>query len=262
MRMKRWGSNSHGDRIYITAHRLSYTQFKDLSIAYQVNFDACLVSAELDLISSMFQVLSDPNLRHIYNLNGQRAGGGVEPAGGFQDPDVVLGMMFGGERFRDLVGEISIGKQVCVSSIQGPFQSDRPCRLISLSGKDMKDAMEAEQQEAEEEAAAGPRAVDAKGKPIFTPEEIQKKQQRQKALADKKTEARKVRVEKLSENLINKVSIFAEGAKSENDKAVMTSFKEICRLEAAELLQAIGRTYISKSEYVLSTIAMATKSLC
>lgn len=73
------------------------------------------MSAELDLISSVFQVLSDPNLRHIYNLNGQRAGGGVEPAGGFQDPDVVLGMMFGGERFRDLVGEISIGKQVCVS---------------------------------------------------------------------------------------------------------------------------------------------------
>jgi DnaJ-class molecular chaperone len=55
------------------------------------------------------QVLSDPNLRHIYNMNGQRSGGGVEPAGGFQDPDVVLGMMFGGERFRDLVGEISIG---------------------------------------------------------------------------------------------------------------------------------------------------------
>jgi hypothetical protein len=130
----------------------------------------------------------------------------------------------------------------------------------------MKDAMEAEQQEAEEEAAAGPRAVDAKGKPIFTPEEVQKKQQRQKALADKKTEARKARVEKLSENLINKVSIFAEGAKSENDKAVMTSFKEICRLEAAELvkesygwelLQAIGRTYISKSEYVISSVVVA-----
>lgn len=77
----------------------------------------------------VIQVLSDPNLRHIYNLNGQRAGGGVEPAGGFQDPDVVLGMMFGGERFRDLVGEISIGKQVCVSSIQRPSRSDRPIVL-------------------------------------------------------------------------------------------------------------------------------------
>lgn len=65
-------------------------QFQELSIAYQV--------------------LSDPNLRHIYNVHGQKkGGGGVEPPGGFQDPDIVLGMMFGGDRFKDLVGEISIG---------------------------------------------------------------------------------------------------------------------------------------------------------
>jgi hypothetical protein len=130
---------------------------------------------------------------------------------------------------------------------------------VIYSGKDMKDAMDAEQEEAEENASAGPRPVDAKGKPIFTAEEIQKKQQKRKEIADKKVETRKARVEKLSENLINKVSIFAEGAKSENDRAVTASFKEICRLEAAELvkesygwelLQAIGRTYISKSEYV------------
>lgn len=187
-------------------------KFKDLSIAYQV--------------------LSDPKLRHIYNVNGQRAGGGVEPAGGFQDPDVVLGMMFGGERFRDLVGEISIGK-------------------------DMKDAMEMEQEEEAELAAAGPRAVDAKGKPIFTAEEVAKKQLRQKQLAEKKDQARKERVEKLVGNLVNKVSIFAEGAKDEYDRTVTASFKEICRLEAEELvkesygwelLQAIGRTYVSKAE--------------
>jgi hypothetical protein len=47
-------------------------------------------------------------------MNGQRSGGGVEPAGGFQDADVMLGMLFGGESFRDLVGEISIGKSVYV----------------------------------------------------------------------------------------------------------------------------------------------------
>ena len=196
-------------------------------------------------------------------MNGQRSGGGVEPAGGFQDPDVVLGMMFGGERFRDLVGEISIGTMALAS--QWWQISCAEADYFTFVGKDMKDAMEAEQEEAEENAAAGPRPVDAKGKPIFTPEEIQKKQQKQKALADKKTETRKARVEKLSENLINKVSIFAEGAKSEHDRAVVTSFKEICRLEAAELvkesygwelLQAIGRTYISKSECVSITGAI------
>ena len=196
-------------------------RFKELSIAYQV--------------------LSDPRLRHIYNVNGQRAGGGVEPAGGFQDPDIVLGMMFGGERFRDLVGEMSIGK-------------------------DMKDAMELEQEEAEQLAANGPRAVDAKGKPIFTPEEIARKKARQEALAEKKEQARTARVEKLSSNLINKVSIFAEGAKSESDQAVMQSFKEICRLEAQELvkesygwelLQSIGRTYVSKAEQFQASSSFA-----
>ena len=65
-------------------------QFKEISIAYQV--------------------LSDPQLRRKYNEFGQKNGGGVaEPAGGFQDPEEVFGSMFGGERFVDLIGVISIG---------------------------------------------------------------------------------------------------------------------------------------------------------
>lgn len=78
------------------------------------------------------QVLSDPNLRSIYNKNGQKkGGGGVEPAGGFQDPEVVFGTMFGGERFQDWIGTISIGK-------------------------DMKDALENEQEQQTEMAQVGP----------------------------------------------------------------------------------------------------------
>jgi len=32
-----------------------------------------------------------------------------EPAGGFQDPEEVFGKMFGGDRFEELIGQISIG---------------------------------------------------------------------------------------------------------------------------------------------------------
>lgn len=65
----------------------------------------------MGLINMVGKVLSDPNLRGIYNKNGQKkGGGGVEPAGGFQDPEVVFGTMFGGERFQDWIGTISIGK--------------------------------------------------------------------------------------------------------------------------------------------------------
>lgn len=64
-------------------------------------------------ISIAYQVLADPELRHKYNEFGQKNGGGVaEPAGGFQDPEEVFGKMFGGDRFEDLIGTISIGKSV------------------------------------------------------------------------------------------------------------------------------------------------------
>lgn len=64
------------------------------------------------------------------------------------------------------------------------------------------------------------------GQPILTPELVARRQQRQKALADKKAAARKERVEKLSRNLINKLSIFTESARGdESDKAITASFK-------------------------------------
>jgi DnaJ-class molecular chaperone len=62
-------------------------------------------------IAIAYQVLSDPELRHKYNEFGQKNGGGTsEPAGGFQDPEEVFGKMFGGDRFEELIGQISIGE--------------------------------------------------------------------------------------------------------------------------------------------------------
>lgn len=63
------------------------------------------------------------------------------------------------------------------------------------------------------------------GQPVLTPELLARRQQRQKALADRKAAARKERVEKLKRNLINKLSIYTESAKGEDDTAVTESFK-------------------------------------
>lgn len=98
----------------------------------------------------------------------------------------------------------------------------------------MKEAMEMEQEEAALQASStGPRMVDQRGKPVLTPEEVARKSARQKAFQEKKSAQRKARVEKLTENLVNKVSIFAESAKNEHDRVVTASFKEIAKLEAA-----------------------------
>ncbi|KZT07224.1 DnaJ-domain-containing protein [Laetiporus sulphureus 93-53] len=62
-------------------------------------------------ISKAYQVLSDPNLRAVYDRNGAKmvdkeGGVGMEDAAGF------FANVFGGERFRDYIGEISLMKEM------------------------------------------------------------------------------------------------------------------------------------------------------
>ncbi|WVR08665.1 hypothetical protein IAU60_005723 [Kwoniella sp. DSM 27419] len=178
-------------------------------------------------ISIAYQVLSDPDLRRKYNEFGQKNGGGVaEPAGGFQDPEEVFGKMFGGDRFEDLIGTISIGK-------------------------DMKDAFQQQGDQDPNDYMMGPG-----GKAMLKPEAMQRKMVRDRLVMEEKQRQRKERVDKLAKNLVNKLNIYTEGAKGPEDKLVAASFREICRLEAedlkeesygTELLNAIGRAYQAKS---------------
>lgn len=64
--------------------------------------------AQFKQIAVAYQVLSDVDLRKKYNEFGQKNGGGGADEG-LQDPEEVFGKMFGGDRFDDLIGTISIG---------------------------------------------------------------------------------------------------------------------------------------------------------
>ncbi|KAJ9111628.1 hypothetical protein QFC19_000984 [Naganishia cerealis] len=64
-------------------------------------------------IGEAYQILSDPNSRAFYDKVGKSkmsevAGedGGME----MQDPSALFSSLFGGERFKDLIGEISLVK--------------------------------------------------------------------------------------------------------------------------------------------------------
>ncbi|KAG8928882.1 hypothetical protein FRC02_006253 [Tulasnella sp. 418] len=61
-------------------------------------------------ISKAYQVLSDPNLRAVYDKSGKDA---LENTGAaHEDPSAFFAMMFGGDRFYDLIGEISLLKEM------------------------------------------------------------------------------------------------------------------------------------------------------
>ncbi|BEJ15054.1 hypothetical protein CspHIS471_0408210 [Cutaneotrichosporon sp. HIS471] len=186
-------------------------------------------------ISVAYQILSDPKTRKSYNEFGQKNGGGGGAEETQIDPEEVFGQMFGGTRFEDLIGTISIGK-------------------------DMKDVF---QQQHEEEADD---IVMVNGKPQLSPEAQARRAERERIQNEEKARERAERVDKLSANLVRKLSIFTEAAKSPDDPLVGPSFKEICRLEAedlkeesygVDLLHSIGYTYKSRSAQYLASAQFA-----
>ncbi|TFY77813.1 hypothetical protein EWM64_g6197 [Hericium alpestre] len=62
-------------------------------------------------ISEAYRVLSDPNLRTVYDKNGKKM---VDKEGGINVEDAAgfFANVFGGERFNDYIGEISLMKEM------------------------------------------------------------------------------------------------------------------------------------------------------
>jgi DnaJ-class molecular chaperone len=104
-------------------------------------------------IAIAYQTLSDETLRRKYNEFGPKESA---PEGGFVDPEEVFSVIFGGERFVPIIGNISLGH-------------------------DMKTAL----QEAEENQENDGKAVvrDAKGREILSPEEKAKRDEKNRKVA-------------------------------------------------------------------------------
>ncbi len=69
------------------------------------------VEEKFKALATAYHVLSDAELRHKYNEFGASTPG-LTPEDGFVDPEEVFGSLFGGERFADIIGTISIGKDM------------------------------------------------------------------------------------------------------------------------------------------------------
>ena len=65
--------------------------------------------ARFQAIGEAYQVLSNEDLRKRYDKFGKQE---AVPGGGFEDPSEFFGMIFGGEAFVDLIGELSLMKDL------------------------------------------------------------------------------------------------------------------------------------------------------
>ncbi|GAB5589545.1 DnaJ-like protein [Umbelopsis nana] len=166
-------------------------------------------------ISEAYQILSDPKLRKRYNENG--AENGVKPEGGFVDPEEFFKQSFGGDRFVDIIGEISIGR-------------------------DMRDAIETAE-------------TDGDGnEDDLTPEEKAERAAQKDQAEKERAETRQKRVDTLVEKLIYKLSLYTELPDTSPNS--VAAFTNIIQIEAedlkhesygVELLHAIGFTYTMKA---------------
>ncbi|PFH46743.1 hypothetical protein AMATHDRAFT_7437 [Amanita thiersii Skay4041] len=214
--------------------RLAIKHHPDKNLA-----DPTTSSERFQEISIAYQTLCDPVLRKRYNEFGARAG---TPEGGYVDPEEVFGKMFGGERFKPIIGEIMLASE-------------------------MKAAM----QEVEEEQGGGGEgggnggnggAAGGGEKKVLSEEEKARKEERNRKKAAEKAAAREARIASLTSHLTRKLSILTESATSPSDHTVLSSFRTICQIEAEELkhesygyelLQVVGFVYVSKAKHYLAT---------
>lgn len=168
-------------------------------------------------ISEAYQVLSDPKLRKRYNEYGEQ--NGIKPDGGFVDPEEFFRQSFGGERFVDIIGEISIGR-------------------------DMREALETAEEEGNDQN--------------LTPEQKAEREAQKEKTEQERAETRAKRVETLAAKLINKLSLYTElPDTSPSSVAAFTNIIQIEAEDlkhenyGVELLHAIGGTYTMKANQYL-----------
>lgn len=177
------------------------------------------------------------------------------------DPEAIFSQLFGGERFQDIIGTISLGTE-------------------------MKSAMQGDEEDEKEETAVATAGAKG-GKPALTPEQqaaADRKKEVKRAAEEKlnaeKAKVREARVVELVERLRTKLAIFTEQAQSEDDQQIATggqsflpspSLRLVLTLDAVrtmwthmaeelkqesygvELLHAVGFVYKLKSEHYLAS---------
>jgi curved DNA-binding protein CbpA len=185
------------------------------------NRDYSNAEEDIKSISIAYQTLSDPQLRHEYNAFGPKES---VPEGGFIDPEDVFGAIISGERFLPLIGQLSFARVLktlvqMADAIEGnnvatPVQRDDNGREIISFEKKARGYKEM-RKEVRLHHSCGPVAVDA-----LTGRVVQL------------SETWEARVQKLCENLCDKLAKFTENATSPTDAKVTESWRRICSLEA------------------------------
>ena len=207
-------------------------------------------------IAVAYTTLSDPQLRHKYNEFGKSSkDGGPGGEDAMVDPEAIFSTLFGGERFQDIIGTISLGSEM-KSAMQAEESDDED--------EDEDDDAGAQGTVSTNNGAPGggggqrPAAAGKKVKKPLTPEQERKRAQKaelEARLASEKAAVRTARVHALANKLRDKLALYSEQANGEDDVQIAEGVRTMWRIEAdelrnesygVELLHAVGTVYTMK----------------
>ncbi|POW03472.1 hypothetical protein PSTT_11068, partial [Puccinia striiformis] len=192
-----------------------------------------------------YNTLSDPELRKKYNEFGKQQ----ENDGGFVDPEAVFSTLFGGEKFQDIIGTISLGQEMKTAMQKESDDDDEPdneagSQLVSTTNQP---------------PATSPTSK-AATKPTLTPEQKAKRD----APNQKSGSGFEMPEYQIGDKLKSKLYLYTEQADEEFDQQVMDSVRMIWEIEkdtlaeesfGPELLRTVGATYVAKSKRCLTATA-------
>ncbi|WFD28042.1 hypothetical protein MNAN1_003050 [Malassezia nana] len=214
------------------------------------------------LIGEAYRVLSDSNLRADYDRYGKKK---PTEEVGLKEATEMFGQLFGGERFVDLIGEISLIKDFgraseIMMTDEEREEMERQIREHAAGeSADAGTSAAGEQGEGAAESGVTVASKPEKTKHKITPEQREKLEEFEKEKAEKERK----RVADLAEKLKDRIRPFVDarnpGAPDDAETQVflqrMREEAEDLKLESfgVELLHTIGAVYLTKSNTWLKT---------
>lgn len=224
-------------------------------------------AAKFQEVGEAYQVLSDEKLRLKYDRYGKQES---IPQEGFEDPAEFFTMIFGGDAFKDWIGELSLLLELFKSAEISGYNEEVKAENLQQGGEDKADTL----QEASEQTKSS--AFGSKGyleyhtkdsgsdeaqqsqKSLTKEEEKEKKRKEELEKFEEECRIKKLEARKeLTQKLINKLSLFTE---TDMKSDVAESFKLKIRYEAEslkmesfglEILHTIGFIYKTKLKIFL-----------
>lgn len=220
------------------------------------NPDDPTAAAKFQELSAAYQVLSTPSRRQHYDEFGLESINGSGPGGDpsameMQDAAEMFTMIFGGNAFVDLIGEISLFSDMTKMMVEEEMQETENSDTVDVSQLRITDGTGDNNNVTLSEKKDSKKGKDTKKKDGKMAQANRFMEELQKSHA--------IQVANLEKSLINKLSVWTETDKS---AAITESFKEKIRLEAndlkmesfgIEILHSIGSTYLLKAGTVLKS---------